>query len=141
MTTESGKKARELAGLRFLYDEHAYWSSIYADAPDFVLQTHTSTSAPFGVEITEIHPSASAARLMHMPGYLTHLTRGGGIRHKGDAHLKIGPVEFTSPDGQTVTGGAVERDNMTLDQYITALAGAIATKDPRRKAIGLDSAT
>jgi hypothetical protein len=124
------KRSRELTTLRHVYDDRAFFSVQHGDRPDFVLQT-SPVSQPFGVEVTEIHRSDSAARVTHMPEYAVELIKGGQIRHKLDALLTIGPVEFTSPDGRKMAGRALALDPMPLDAYRAALANVICTKRSR----------
>lgn len=136
MKPTSAKARREIAALRLVYDDRAFFKAAAGDRPDFVLQSAPAIS-PFGVEITELHASGSSARLRHMPGYALHIIHGGAPKHKEDLLLQSSPVEFTQPDGQKVTGRGLMQTPPTLAQFRASLAAAIEAK--AKKAGGYSS--
>jgi len=106
MTSADASKAeRERAALRVVYDEAEFESVVHDDRPDFIMQ-HRGSKSRFGVEVTDLYPTESAARLEHHPHYITELFAGGPHMHRDDVtELKVTTVSIRDAGGNLKAEG------------------------------------
>lgn len=99
MSPEERKRAQETAILEMAYDLTAYHAVEPGERPDFVL-FRFENSIPFGVEITQLFPNESIARLNLVHGYHHRLWSGGSHLHKSDRKiLQAGKAEVRDKEG------------------------------------------
>jgi hypothetical protein len=130
MSPAERKRAQETAILEMAYDLTAYHAVEPGERPDFVL-ARFENSTPFGVEITQLFPNESIARLNLVHGYHHRLWSGGSHLHKSDRKiLQAGTFEVRDKDGNVkhtdLPGVIVERPG--LDAFRLALRHAIEEK-------------
>ncbi len=83
--------------LERIYDPSQF-EIVHTDSPDFLLAR--KGNRPFGVEVTELFPTESHARMLHVPDYMRSLWEGGEYVHKDDkAILNVVRVEVSDQDG------------------------------------------
>lgn len=81
------------------YDVNAFHSVVPRERPDFALQFRDG-DLPFGVEITQLFPDESHARLNLVDGYAQQLWSGGPHIHKKDiSRLRAETVVLQDKDG------------------------------------------
>ncbi len=91
-----GKKQREREIVDLVYGFRRPYQLDDNEQPDFVARL-APDDAPFGIEVTEVFPSQSNARLDRIPGYVGELLEGGGFRHKADRReLKVDKIQILS---------------------------------------------
>jgi hypothetical protein len=99
MSPEERKRSQETAILEMAYDLTAYHVVEPGERPDFAL-ARSENSTPFGVEITQLFPNESIARLNLVHGYHHRLWSSGSHLHKSDRNvLKAGTFEVRDKDG------------------------------------------
>lgn len=130
MSPDERKRAQETAILEMAYDLSRYYAVEPGERPDFTL-TRSENSQPFGVEITQLFPNESIARLNLVHGYHHRLWSGGSHLHKMDRKiLKAEKLQIRDKDGnikQTdVPGVFVETPG--LDAFRRRLRQAIEEK-------------
>jgi hypothetical protein len=82
-----------------VYDRSTHYAVEPGERPNFTL-TRFKNSKPFGVEITQLFPNESIARLSLVHGYHHRLWSGGSHLHKSDRTiLKAGKFEIRDKDG------------------------------------------
>jgi hypothetical protein len=129
MTSAERRHAQERATLEMAYDLDRFFEVVPRERPDFALRS-AAADAPFGVEVTQLFPTESDARLNLVHGYAHHLWSGGEHMHKDDVReLQSVKVTITSEDG-TVRKGvpAIIGPSPTLATFRSALARAIDEK-------------
>lgn len=108
----TAKEERERRALAAVYGERERRDVKHADRPDFVLTANDGSC--FGVEVTDMYPNESEARLENVPGYFDDLIGGGLHIHRDDvSELKVVEFSVTAADGTvthpSVTGVLQER--------------------------------
>ncbi|OZC75997.1 hypothetical protein CH251_08550 [Rhodococcus sp. 06-462-5] len=99
MTSAERKRAHERIILEFVYRPDDFDEIDERERPDFALRSNTDTE-PIGVEITQMFPDGSHARVHMMPGYLESLWKGARHRHRDDVdRLQSTTVKVTDKDG------------------------------------------
>jgi len=83
MNPQERKRAQERIILERVYDTSQYSSVEERERPDFAL-VRNRKSRPFGVEVTQLFPTESHARLNLVHGYMHQLWGGGLHLHKKD---------------------------------------------------------
>ncbi|MHC4088877.1 MAG: hypothetical protein ACYSVY_01105 [Planctomycetota bacterium] len=126
-------KTKERAVLRMIYDETDFHSISESEVPDFIIRSQGPTGYVFGVEVTDAYHSESSARLMNLPGYVTHLLQGGEYKHKDDRQrLTVDKVTITGPDGEFKGKvPAIIQDSPSLEGHIATLIDRIEAKASR----------
>lgn len=122
-TAQERKRAWERAILGMVYDvpELDHWE--HRDRPDFAIWTPSSDRA-VGVEVTQIFPSESHARLQFIDGYLESLWQGGPHRHRDDVTtLHSARVSIHSQDG------------VLKNEDVPVVLTASPTEEDRRRAL------
>lgn len=130
MSPDERKRAQETAILEMVYDQSNYYAVRPGERPDFIL-TQFENSLSFGVEITQLFPNESIARLNLVHGYHHRLWSGGSHLHKMDRPiLKAGKFEIRDKDGnvkQTDVPGILV-DTPGFDAFRLGLRHAIVEK-------------
>ncbi len=99
MTSAERKRAQERIILEFVYRPDDFDEIDERERPDFALRSNADTE-PFGVEITQMFPDGSHARVHMMPGYLESLWEGARHRHRDDVdRLQATTAKVTDKDG------------------------------------------
>lgn len=130
MNPEERKRAQETAILEMAYDLAAFARVEPRERPDFALSDGGS-GAVFGVEVTQIFPSESHARLNLVHGYHHQLWGGGAHLHKRDVSiLQSVTVDIMDKDGNMKQTGvpAIVTEMPSLPAFRSALCGAIRGK-------------
>lgn len=130
------KHERELDALRAVYSEATVRSAVHHDRPDFLL-TRQSPPLRFGVEITDIYPTESDARLQNRPGYIQQLFEGGPYIHRDDAkNIPVATVEVSAEDGNVKATGlpAIIQEVQDGPEHYEQIAEAIRIKSRKANA-------
>ena len=105
MDSEERKRAQETAILEMAYNLADFARVEPRERPDFALSRTVGATA-FGVEITQIFPNESHARLNLVSGYHHRLWSGGAHLHKRDVRiLQSVTVGITDKDGNVKQTG------------------------------------
>ena len=124
------KQELETAILKHVYDLADFVETLASDKPDIKLRREGGRW--FGVEITELFPSATDARMHTDPDYIGQVLSGQPVRHRDDLpELALSRVTITREDGSgssSTTQGIFRQSPQSIDHY-EALAGRIAGKN------------
>lgn len=130
MDSEERKRAQETAILEMAYNLADFARVEPRERPDFAL-SRTVRATAFGVEITQIFPNESHARLNLVSGYHHRLWSGGAHLHKRDVRiLQSVTVGITDKDGNVKQTGvpAIITETPRLPAFRSTLCTAICTK-------------
>ena len=124
----SRKQLWERSILELVYDPDEF-HVLASDSPDFHLSREGGP--PFGVEITDVFPDESDARMRMVPGYMQSLWEGGRHIHKDDVErLEVTTFEVTDADGgnkRSILG--IVRESMSPADHFERVARAIERKN------------
>ena len=124
----SQKQLWERSILELVYDPDEFIVE-QSDSPDFHLRRQGAR--PFGVEITDVFPDESDARMRMVPGYMQSLWDGGRHLHKDDIkRLEVSTLEVTDADGnnkRSIIG--IVRENLSPLEHFERVAAAIERKN------------
>ncbi|WP_040866216.1 hypothetical protein [Nocardia exalbida] len=99
MTNEQRKRIQERIMLEFVYHPDHFAVIQEQERPDFALAFRDDSKC-FGVEVTQLFPNETYARLHSMPGYMQSLWDKTRSPIKEDAAvLDVTDVRVTGPDG------------------------------------------
>jgi hypothetical protein len=120
MTPDERKRAQETTILEMVFKIDEFTDVVPGERPDFTLR-RTPTSLPFGVEITQLFPNQSLARLNLIHGYHHRLWSGLPHLHRDDQKvLHSVTVQLRDPEGN------VKATDIPAVIVETALNGFIA---------------
>ena len=124
------KQGLETAILKHVYDLAEFVENCTSDKPDIRLRREGGKW--FGVEITELFPSATDARIHNDPNYIGQVLGGQPVKHRDDlAELALSRVTITSEDGSgssSTVQGIFRQAPYRVDHY-EELATRIAGKN------------
>lgn len=126
------KDDRERSALLTVYSAAELEVFTHQDRPDFRLARHGGTQ--FGVEVTDIYPSDTHARVTNRPDYMPRLFEGGRHMAREDKDiLKVVRVQVTDQDGTVVASDlpAVLNEVPSESARLAKLASAINTKSEK----------
>jgi len=131
------KQELETAILKHVYDLNDFVECLNADKPDIRLRRESGDR--FGVEITELFPSSTDARIHNDPSYVGQVLRGLPVKHRDDvADLALSHITITNEDGSGSSSsiqGIFRHSPRTIDHY-DDLAATIIEKN--QKALDYD---
>jgi hypothetical protein len=129
------KKEDERRILQQIYDLSEFAEVGASERPDFVLTLWNGNR--FGVEVTEIFPSGTDARVQKIPGYVEEIIDTSRYRHKEDlGALPVNNVEVQPHDGRCppYRVDAIISEAMNVPEFVEMLTTAI--KEKNEKAAG-----
>lgn len=163
MTPEERKRAQEAAIVEMVFNLDEFAEVEPGERPDFTLR-RAAASLPFGVEVTQLFPNESLARLNLVHGYPYRLWSGQPHLHRDDQKvLHSVKVQLRDPEGnvkatdipavivETTNDGFIAGLNRTLEakaakayeslrcQASAASCSEVAFLTERPKARGLDN--
>lgn len=141
MSPEERKRAQETAILEMAYDLSKFARVEARERPDFAL-CRSGKDTPFGVEITQLFPNESHARLNLVHGYHQRLWSGGAHLHKSDVTvLQSMTVDIKDRDGNVKQSGvpAILTETPGPDAFRATMCDAIRGKAAKR--YGLEGLT
>lgn len=141
MSPAERKRAQETAILEMAYDLSRLDLVEARERPDFSL-CRSGSEAPFGVEITQLFPNESQARLNLVHGYPHRLWSGGVHLHKSDMTvLQSIAVDIKDKDGNVKQSGVpvIVTETPSHDAFRAAMGDAIRGK--AAKGYGLEGLT
>ncbi|MCU1647583.1 MAG: hypothetical protein JWN03_7858 [Nocardia sp.] len=134
MTNEQRKRIQERITLEFVYRPGDFVLIEERERPDFALHGH-EVREPFGVEITQLFPNETYARLHAMPGYMESLWDKTRSPIKEDAAiLDVQDVVVRDQDGKTKYEGlpAIIAKPHSREDFHMRLAEVIEDKSGKR---------
>lgn len=126
------KDERERRALLTVYSAPQLELFTHQDRPDFRLARRGGPQ--FGVEVTDIYPSDTHARVTNRPDYMPRLFGGGRHMAKEDYDiLKVVRVQVADPDGTVVASDlpAIISEVPSESARLAKLASAIRTKSAK----------
>ena len=135
MAPAERKRAQESVILELVYGPRSAEVDIRpGERPDFTL-VHSGSDSPHGVEVTQLFPNESMARLNLIHGYHHHLWSGGDHFHKDDREvLNSVRVNIRDKDGNvkhTDMPAIIVENPATPIAFRSALREAIRTKSAK----------
>jgi hypothetical protein len=133
MTHAERKRSQETAILEMVYDPAEFHTVVPSERPDFLLQ-HWPSARPFGVEVTQLFPSESHARLNLIPGYMHRLWSGEPHMTRKDVKiLKSIKVTVSDKDGNVKQTDlpAILTEQLSVAEFRRQLANAILAKSDK----------
>lgn len=129
MTPEERKRAQETTILEMVFDLDEFAEVEPGERPDFAL-CRGPASLPFGVEITQLFPNQSLARLNLVHGYHHRLWSGQPHLHREDQKvLHSVRVDIRDPEGNvTATDIPAVIVETTDDGFVAALNRTLEAK-------------
>lgn len=130
MNPQERKRAQESAILEMAYDLSGFVRIEPGERPDFAL-ARANNETPFGVEITQLFPNESHARLNLVHGYHHRLWSGGTHLHKSDVKaLQSMTVDIRDKYGNVKQTGVpvILTETPGLDAFRAKLCDAISEK-------------
>jgi hypothetical protein len=133
MNPAERKRYHERIILGMVYDLGDFLEVVEQERPDFTIRL-SGFDLRFGVEVTQMFPNESIARLNLLDGYMSQLFDGGPLRHRDDAkNLTVTEATVSDKDG------TIKHENLrmivtpqvTREQFRQTLAAAIRTKTGR----------
>jgi hypothetical protein len=131
---EERKRAQETTILEMVYDRSEFQTVTPRERPDFALVPHGRHALPFGVEVTQLFPDQSHARLNLVDGYAARLFSGGDHLHRDDVEaLQRVTVQVSDSDGNVKYEElpAILSERPGLAVFRQALADTIRVKSSR----------
>lgn len=134
MSPAERKRHQERVILGMVYDPMDFIEVVEQERPDFAIRRSAVDDAPFGVEITQMFPNETIARLNLLDGYMGQLFQGGPLRHRDDTeNLTVSEISVSDKDGvvrhENLT--AIVTPQATRLQFRQELAATIHAKTGR----------
>lgn len=132
MTPDERKRAQEMTILEMVFKIDEFCDVVPGERPDFTLR-RTPISLPFGVEVTQLFPNESLARLNLIHGYHDRLWSGLPHLHRDDQKvLPSVTVQLRDPEGNVkATDIPAVIAETTHDGSIAGLNRALEAKATR----------
>lgn len=129
MTPEERKRAQEMTIVEMVFNPDEFAEVTPGERPDFTLR-RTLASLPFGVEVTQLFPNESLARLNLVHGYHHRLWSGRPHLHRDDQEvLHSVKVQIRDPEGNVkATDIPAVIVETTDDGFIAGLNRTLAAK-------------